>query len=294
MGIFLGLSDAAYGLAADFFIKSFSKLNQIGADITNIMTGDGEAKTATVSNAIQTQVSTKAIPAVESFALALALLFFIISLVEISTQDRLTIEFFIKFFSKFIVAVFFILNAGKIFTGICSLGDGIANIFSGVTLSGGAIDELDKDAMIEAFKETDVHWLEALCSSVLTAGPIYLVSLVLIAICYIISFSRILELSARGSFLPIAFAMMSDDGWRGAGGRYVRKLLAVASQSAVLVLIAKFTTYAVGTLGQTLVSGVEMTVGGVCDCLIVLVGICIACVSLMFKSIGIVNDAFGG
>ena len=44
-------------------------------------------------------------------------------------------------------------------------------------------------------------------------------------------------------FFPIAMGLMSDDGWRGAGGRYLKKFLAVCCQSAVLVVIGGLCAY---------------------------------------------------
>lgn len=296
MNILLGLEDAAYHFAAQLFHNAYSKMQAVGTDVSDILTSGGDTQMADITEKLQTQVETVAIPAVEAFALAVALLFFIISLVEIVSQDRLTMEFFIKFFAKFLIAVFFISNAGKLFAGICDIGDGMAGIFSDMSLGKGEFEFMNVDELAEKFKESDIHWMEAICTAALTAGPIYLVSLILVSICYIIAFSRILELAARGSFLPIALAMMSDDGWRGAGGRYIRKLLAIASQSAVLVLIAQFTTYIIGSVGTSLCEKFEgtVTMGDITGTLVIILGVCISCVSLMFKSIGIVNDAFGG
>lgn len=58
-----------------------------------------------------------------------------------------------------------------------------------------------------------------------------------VAVIFIV-LTRIMELYVRGAFLPVAAAMMSDDGWRGSGGRYFRKLLSLATQNAVVLVIA--------------------------------------------------------
>ena len=56
-----------------------------------------------------------------------------------------------------------------------------------------------------------------------------------------IKLTRIIELGVRGSLMPIAAGLMADDGWRGAGGRYVRKLLALCIQLGIVNLTMAIT-----------------------------------------------------
>ena len=99
-------------------------------------------------------------------------------------------------------------------------------------------------------------------------------------------------------FFPIAMGLMSDDGWRGAGGRYLKKFLAVCCQSAVLVVIGGLCAYLMRTLAQTVISNIQNTGGEVNLTLLVgnfslMLGVGVAMISAMMKSIGIVNDMFG-
>jgi hypothetical protein len=123
-----------------------------------------------------------------------------------------------------------------------------------------------------------------------------LVALVINAITYIVCISRLLEMSARGCFLPIAIAMMSDDGWRGAGGRYIRKYIAVCAQGAVLVVAGTMISYGMSVAGSSMIGQLSScgSISSFLGYLVLFIAIAIAGVSMLFKSIGIVNDAFGG
>lgn len=56
-----------------------------------------------------------------------------------------------------------------------------------------------------------------------------------------IKLTRIIEIGVRGSLMPIAAGLMADDGWRGAGGRYFRKLLALSIQLGIVHLTMAIT-----------------------------------------------------
>lgn len=81
----------------------------------------------------------------------------------------------------------------------------------------------------EAFK----FWMEGAL-----LGIFKFLSYFLNAIVMFIVISRIMELYVRGSFLPIAASLMSDNGWKGSGGRYFRKLMSLATQSAAIMVVA--------------------------------------------------------
>lgn len=105
-----------------------------------------------------------------------------------------------------------------------------------------------------------------------------------------------MEMSVRASFMPIAFALLADDGWRGAGGRYIRKYLAICCQSVVLCMIGGLHSIAFNKL--ILVFNTNIAEGGAADgsvpgAMLFMFGLSFATISLMFKSIGIVNDVFG-
>jgi hypothetical protein len=120
---------------------------------------------------------------------------------------------------------------------------------------------------------------------------IELVMLVMEVITWMLAFTRLLEICVRGMFLPIGLSLMSDDGWHGAGGRYLKKFIAVVCQSAVLIAIAKITTLILTSAATGMVTNLNMST--IIQSLLVMVMVAIACVSVMFKSVGICNDIFG-
>jgi hypothetical protein len=133
--------------------------------------------------------------------------------------------------------------------------------------------------------------LGLMTSTWMTLGIINILCMALSVVTYFIAFSRIIELCVRGAFLPIGLSLMSDDGWHGAGGRYLKKFIAIVCQGAVLVAIAQIT----GKIMEAFMTNImtNFTLGNATSSILMMVCIGIACVSVMFKSIGITNDIFG-
>lgn len=115
---------------------------------------------------------------------------------------------------------------------------------------------------------------------------------------YFVEISRNIELYIRGSLLPIAAGVMADDGWRGAGGRYIKKILALASQKVVLSLTcvmtsAMVTKYLIAELSTAASTGILSFIGTSFTIIVTAIVICVAGISFMFKSLQVVNDLWG-
>jgi predicted deacetylase len=101
-------------------------------------------------------------------------------------------------------------------------------------------------------------------------------------------------------FMPIAFALISDDGWRGAGGRYIRKFIAVCAQIAVLIVVAKITAGVMSLSTEEVLSAIQEAADynslteAMSKQMTICVGVGFASTQAMFKSISIISDAFGG
>ena len=256
----------------------------------------------------------------QGIGLAIALLFFLIALLELITQDRLTIEYFAKFFGRLAISVALILICPTLVEKISDFASAFSTEVSGIDFSGSFIDGSNNLSDAISSKEGEINdifsgmgeglnWIIMLVEFIMTFCVISIVSLVLMVVAYILALTRIIEMTARGVFLPIAFGLMSDDGWRGAGGRYIRKYVAILCQGAVIVVIAKVMTALMVSVFTTQISQMAAnvgdggfatdlmetaaTVGNPIGLLLFLLGICIAGISVMFKSIGIVNDLFG-
>lgn len=289
------MQDAIIQLIAGMYFKIFANVENLGEIMAGLFDSSGEGLGAvSVAETAATEITQNIAGAMSGVGLAISLLFFIIALLELSTTERLTLEYFIKFFSKLVIAVALIVACPKLIENIGLFASALAGEFA---VSGSDAVQLDEQTFIDFMQNEaeGMKWISILISGILTAGIMNLVSLVLLILTWVVAFSRVLEMSIRGCFLPIAIGMMSDDGWRGAGGRYIRKYIAICCQSSVIVLVGRLTLsltrrvmlYALAGNG----SGTDTTILGAT---IMVLGIAIAAVSLLFKSIGIVNDAFGG
>lgn len=312
-----------------------------------------------------------------SIAISISLIFFLISILQLVTEDRFTPEFLVKFFAKFVISFCVILWSPDILRYIIEFGSAFA------TMAGNAAIKLNGEVAAEAFDVTgieqliknheayyykDVTWpgypmgqgitqggapwswheitqhgisvvsmLDVINKKLGFTGQIgpamglsmdmvilslfRVVSLVITFVSVLLVLTRIMELYVRGSFLPIAAALMSDDGWRGSGGRYFRKLMSLATQNAVILVIANvFGTMCSAAMGSTFVDSITAQTGctaphatladiAVCKaCLneipapidlpifkpmLICIVICVAGVSMMFKANAIVDDIWG-
>lgn len=289
--------------AAEQFADAICGVNGLGDTITSLVAADSETGATGVTAKVQaglTSAASNVTSSMQAVALAIAMLFFLIALLELSTSERLTLEFFIKFFSKLAISIFLIYMIPTIITTVVQFGGALATEYNNAKLVDATTekdlrDTIEKSVM-DMYNAGSVAKWPLIITALLYCGMLKLVGLALSVIAYIVCVSRLLEMTVRGCFLPIAVALISDDGWRGAGGRYIRKYIAICSQGAVLVMVGKLTNYVMGIAATQIfatTTGGGGTIGDILSNCAIFLAIAIASVSLMFKSIGIVNDAFG-
>lgn len=311
MGVFDTLGQAICGFCAEKYSSTFETLAEVGTSIAEIShTNDGINATiwGTLKNVVETTID-----GLMPFGYALCVLFFMISLIELAMSERMTLEFFVKYLSKLVIGVCAVYYSQYIYEHVFGLGNALTtlmgNLFT-ISSSGQTIAEqmeslgIDAQSLTEQFQsimgdDGANGWIGLLMSTVSMIIPLNLAALVLKIVAYVVGFTRILEMSIRACFLPVACALISDDGWRGAGGRYIRKFIAICAQGGVLVCIGNITTKLM--IGVTAESFNTLAYGSFDEVLktftqtiVVIFGFGIASISLMFKSIGIVNDVFGG
>jgi len=235
----------------------------------------------------------------QSVGLAISIMFFLFAMLDIITTDRFTLEYFIRFFGKLAISIALIEYAPEITKACRDFGNDFLTLIKNVGFGPDRVQEatLAKEVYINYVKELlDEAGGEAgagaLIRAVLTGGLIGLIGMIagmiFSVIVYLVSFTRLLEMAVRGVFMPVAFGLLADDGWRGAGGRYIRKFIAVCAQGAVILLIANLYTTALGASAASVIGRGNMLMAIVC-----LFGLAFATISLLFKSIGVVNDIFG-
>lgn len=283
---------------------AINQLKDSGDGVAKIMAGQDTGSIGNlgaITNELTGVIQSEVIPAAQAVGYAIAVTFFIFALANMLTGDRLTVEQFIKFFAKLGVGIFIVSVSDELFRACLDFGDGISTLFSASFPSASITVPDDLSNQInEVVGKGLGNFIKAIIMSFISILPCVVASLAIKVLVYVIAFTRLIELCARGCFIPIAAGLVSDDGWRGAGGRYFRKFLAICSQSAILVVIGKIASYALGTIGNSILTNLPslvtagtmgiLNIGGQ---LAIMIGIGIAMVSVMFKSIGIVNDAFG-
>lgn len=319
-----------------------------------------------------------------SIAIAISVVFFLISIIQLVTEDRFTPEFLVKFFAKFVISFCIIIWSPTILKTIVEFGTTFSNMAGEAAgeVSGLVSDNLFDVSGLrtlvknhEAYYYKDVTWpgyptadaakngikqgaapwdwaelrdargladvwnffsknlgfvgqigpaLNLMMDSVLL-NIFHIVAMVITLVVMFIVITRVLELYVRGAFLPIAAALMSDDGWKGAGGRYFRKLMSLATQNAVVLVVTNvFGLMAKTTMENEFVRAITSQTGctgtpsdphqtladiAICKaCLdeipapislpffkpmLLCIVICVAGISLMFKANAIVDDLWG-
>ncbi len=291
-------------IIANMMTWAINQLKDSGDGVAKIMAGQDTGSIGNlgaITNELTGVIQSEVIPAAQAVGYAIAVTFFIFALANMLTGDRLTVEQFIKFFAKLGVGIFIVSVSDELFRACLDFGEGISTLFSASFPSASITVPNDLSNQInEVVGKGLGNFIKAIIMSFISILPCVVASLAIKVLVYVIAFTRLIELCARGCFIPIAAGLVSDDGWRGAGGRYFRKFLAICSQSAILVVIGKIASYALGTIGNSILTNLPslvtagtmgiLNIGGQ---LAIMIGIGIAMVSVMFKSIGIVNDAFG-
>lgn len=233
-----------------------------------------------------------------SVAIAIIALFFLMQLVDLAMSEQANLETFLKAFVKLIGPMLLVYYAAD----ICNLGFGISNWIGGKissTTSSGIAALLEKDSFGN-YKHIDLTGYNNnanMISQVITlAVPDLLlgvVAAILNAAITFICFSRVIELGVRAVFMPIGIALMSEDGFKGAGGRYIKRFIALCAQGPVIILITSIYSLIVQSALVNEAGKIVVDAGDMMGSMIPMLGCAAAAIGVTFKSIGIVNDIFG-
>lgn len=314
--LFHPLRTGMASLAAFIFELCLNPMLEVPKIISSVVGGSGaDPLLGDAMNNLKTGIEEIAIEIGTSLAgvgLALCVLFFLIALIELAMSERMTLEYFIKFFTKLVVGVWAVVNWEPIYKALRGFGEGLSEM-----LSDGEGTNLDKIELTDKFLQAvegqgAATWLIIGIASLFLGAIFVLITFGMVIVTYIICFTWMMEVALRGAFLPIACALLSDDGWRGAGGRYLRRFAGVCAQGGVMVAIGKMGGSAMSTLvtgfsariasdtsqiswvsvGNLFPSGEIMI--NIATCTIAAAGLGLAIISIMFKSSSIVMDVFGG
>lgn len=301
------VSAAMLGLAFQF-------LMEIGGTAANIMSGSGNSVFGQISAQLGKLVKNYMV-LFQSLGYAISILFFMFALLNLITSEQLTLEQFIKKFCWLFVGIAVVSLSPMFLEKITEFGDAFTTMIvkNNLQLTNGdtdlAVNNMLKKALQTVVTDNpDYNEIQKLVFSlvmclisVAIGLSLALVALVMLGIVYVIGFSWIIEKNVRGLFLPIGLSMFSDDGWRGAGGRYFRKFLAVCCNGAVIAFIGKITNGCIAiaykvAFNDSLVKGTDFLTQFLPALLkseVVVLGVAAAAITAMFKSQQIINDAFG-
>lgn len=299
------------GLFCYLFEFLYDSLSGIGEAIAVIMDGklfSMGSQTVQIPMTAFNDVFNSVVSAMKTIGFAVCLFFFIMTLIDLLTSERLSFEIFWKHFLKLILGVFMVDNAEKVKDFAIDFGNAF---MKEVTLTNQTLDTnpFAQDsgfmkAITQFGAELPLGWLILFGLAFLLGLFPVLLGLVFKGAAILIGFSRLLELYLRCAFLPVALALMTDDGWRGAGGRYIKKIIAVSVQGVALIIIGHLvSSVCAGTLtnltsniyqyGDNAMISISQLLSSCFTIIIVSAGIGLAGLSLMFKSMGIINDVFG-
>lgn len=315
---FAGLFDLSVGPIAEIIATLYDcaimLLSDVGYAAADIMNKDGESILGQASSLIEEAVG-NFMPSLQGIGYGISIMFFLFNFLNMVTTDNLTLEQFIKKFCWLFVGIALVSLAPTFYEKIIQFGDAFTKMIADKTFgpteneASSIINKVLQDAFPDKISIADtLIYICTLIVSILIPLLMILGAVVLYVIVYIIAVTRALELNVRGAFLPIGLSLFSDEGWRGAGGRYLRKFFAVAAQGAGIAMIGKVMGGLINfsfsaSLKDISVNNGNVITGDVITLLqttvgllkgtIVAIGIGCACVMAMFKVQQIISDVFG-
>ena len=225
----------------------------------------------------------------QSIALAIVITFFLFSVFSDAMNETFALERFFKSFARLAAGIGMINLSGE----LTKLGDGI----------GGWVQEKVGDITSKKVTNTqftkddfDGFWVALIVCAIVFLVSIIASFFIRIAF-YFILFSRLIEMAIRAAFMPIAVAMVTDGGWAGSAGRYIKKYIALCMQGPALVLIGRISAQLMEGAAKVVENGDGLTgfiagvfqLGGV----VPVIAVAAATIGLAKQSITILNDVMG-
>ena len=257
---------------------------------------------------------TNIVAVVTTVGVSVMILYFLVDMAQKASSKNFNYEYFIKAFIKLALAYMLITNSMTIIQYMVEAGSALAK-------------ELHATEAGTSFFSDDAK-VSMLKKGLKKIGPIdsvgymikiffsWLVVIVAKISVMFIAVSRIVELSVRAMFAPIGVADMFGDGNHAAGVRYLRKILALALQFALAVIItdcvALLIQWKVGADAVNAIKALETATGSsfskketmaFLDAItgsgkfgstwLTCLGLTVTKIGLLFKSMGIANDIAG-
>lgn len=267
-------------------------------------------------NALVDAIGDNFIPPMAAIGAAIVLLHFVIGLLGLAMSERMTIESWIKYWAKLIIALVGIVYAADLYKLFWDLGVAMTNFVNKIPLysSSTGVGNMAYNMQIQFIRMYDMNtggrgkgWGLVSTFGIFSISTVMCVFMILAAlICMIVvsiaGLTRVLEFAVRGAFLPIGVAALADDGWHGSGGRYFKRLLALGLQGAVIILAVKIIDFLLQQTGNNIMNAALSNIGYTIAAILLLpltmfvmfLIIMIGGIAVMFKGMQIANDMVGG
>lgn len=207
------------------FIASLFK-SAIGADlassISSFITGDEFEEGVEI---VSSTLNDVLLPV----ASVLICIYLIVELMEKVTNDNFNTDQFIKLLIKLVFSIAVVNNASAIADTIATFGSTMTSAVAEVLLS--------TDSPMGTLSVTsDLGFINGIIAFVILIIP-WLISRLIFLIGCFMAFSYILEVNVRSLLAPIGFADLITGGSNSNGFRYLRRLIALGLQGAIMIII---------------------------------------------------------
>ncbi len=290
----LGIADGAIQWSKDAIDTSMGELGSVGDAMCSIYAGTDTSGLADALNTLESRITLRLCYSGAGIGMIICFACWLFAVIDLIIQDRISPETFIKSTARLALGFALCASASDIYSGCKEFGILFAQWVEEAIRGSNSVTVAIDFGELEKAKD---NWPIIMLNTAMFNTVILLTAGAMKIAAYIVQVTRIIEMSIRGGFLGVAFGMIADDGWRGPGGRYIKKFLAVCCQGGVLVLLGKTVAYlqsqlmanAFSTLGAFSIENMS----GYWSSTFLCIGIGFAGVSMMFKSLGYVNDLFG-
>lgn len=305
----MGITDLIKEFVKTLYLAPMFLLEQVGAVTTAAVSFSGNSAMGTIATALNTGIKSF-MPTIMSLAYLITFMFFLLGLIDLCISERLTFEAFVKQFAFLALGWGAIYFSPEVYDAIFKFGNAFST-FIGSTFNPGlsgsnpnTYTALDS-ALTNLLSQGNMTWVILLLLSTIITPITLLISAGLLVVIYVISFSRLIEIAVRGCLMPIGFSLLSEDGWRGAGGRFFKKMLALCCQGGAIAMIGKiiegivlivqkdaFTQLSVD-IADGVFEAYKNFVIGIISGEVIVVGAAVAGIAILFKSLQLINEAFG-
>ena len=214
------------------------------------------------------------------FGKMLVIIYVLLDIINKSVTDNFSPEHFVKNMIKMLIGIIVIDNGWEIVTFGMQFASGIFEKIAVPDTSPNGFNE--SNCIYYSIVKKNFMWAFTDMGTVFISWLILMVAKFIISI---ICWVRVIDIVVRAMFAPIGMSDIVQEGTKGNGFRYLKKLVASVLQGSIIVAIIK----AYGIINSTILSGGTNLFLRICTMIILTFTI----VVVAFKSSGISNDVVG-